>query len=359
MSITTNILITGGCGFIGKELTMRLSENSKNSIWVLDNLHPQIHGKDVLAPEFNSNVKFVLGDVRDKEKLIEVVIESKPNIIYHLAAETGTGQSMDEIVRYCDVNIQGTASLLEVVKNSNCDLSKIIIPSSRAIYGEGAYIDKKGNYIVPGSRDFEKMEKKIFGHHDSNGDPLIPVRTKESVNPSPISIYASTKLMQEYLIEQAGSGEKWKGVFLRLQNVYGPGQSLNNPYTGVLSIFSAQLKKGIKLNIYEDGDIVRDFVYITDVVNALAIAAKTELEHGVKLNIGSGVPSKMIDVAKSLTNIYKIGSDMHYISGDYRKGDIRYAVADITQAKSLLNWQPTVELITGLESLAKWSNVKS
>jgi len=351
-----NYLITGGCGFIGKDLTQRLSNNFDNKIWIIDNLHPQIHGEKNQVPEFNSNVKFVYGDIRDKNLLQQIVSEAKPNIIYHLAAETGTGQSMDEISRYCDVNIQGTAYLLEVVKNSDIDLKKIIVPSSRAIYGEGAYVDRHGKLEVPDSRDIKKMQDGVYDHYDRNGDRLIPVETIENTCPSPISIYASTKLMQEYLIEQSGIGEKWNGVFLRLQNVYGPGQSLNNPYTGVLSIFSSQLNKGMQLNIYEDGNIVRDFVYISDVVDALIRAGEVELEHGIKINIGSGVATKMIDVAKKLSEIYNLSGDTFYISGDFRKGDIRHAVADITLAKSKLNWYPKIGLIEGLERLVKWSS---
>ena len=355
MNDMINILITGGCGFIGSELVNRLISDGRNRLWIIDSLHSQVHGENPAEPVYPDKVTFTRGDIRDKALVEEIISEFNPEIIYHLAAETGTGQSMDEVARYCDVNVQGTAILLDAINKYGSDLKKIVVPSSRAIYGEGAYLSGNGDRVIPGCRDELRMKSGSYDHLDAEGQALIPISTPEDVCPNPISIYASTKLMQEYMIEQSGNAKRWNAVFLRLQNVYGPGQSLKNPYTGVLSIFSSQLINGQELNIYEDGEIVRDFIYVTDVVDALIKASSENVPHGIKLNIGSGKPAKMLDVAKILINAIAPDSGKYYISGDYRDGDIRHAIADISLAIKILGWKPKVNLETGLGELAKWS----
>jgi len=350
----TNIVITGGAGFIGKYLTESLSGDQENCIWVLDSLHPQVHGTNAAIPEFQANVTFVKGDLTDKGAVNRLIKEANPEIIFHLVSETGTGQSMDEISRYCEVNVQGTAYLLEAIKQFAPSLQRFVLPSSRAVYGEGSYIDKAGDTVYPGSRDESSMRKGDFSLY-AQGSVLTPAATAESAVPKPISIYASTKLMQEYLVIQAGETAPWAAVALRLQNVYGAGQSLSNPYTGVLSIFSSILMAGGELNIYEDGDITRDFIYVTDVVRALILASQKDLPHGTVINIGSGETASILDVAKIMMGLHGVNKDKYHISGDFRAGDIRYALADIAKARTELQWVPEVDLQQGVRKLVEWS----
>ncbi len=360
------ILITGGAGFIGSRTVRQLMldaagpqnspQNSSEAvkIWVLDSLHPQVHGDRPQPPDFPDGVTFVKGDVSDRPLLTQLLSTALPTIIIHMAAETGTGQSMDEIYRYCHVNVMGTAILLEAIAQTQIPLKRFILMSSRAVYGEGAYWDAHHRQtVVPPPRKIEDMQAGIF-------EPLVPgkkltaVPTCESIPPAPSSIYASTKLMQEHLVAQAGAGAGWSATLFRFQNVYGPGQSLKNPYTGVLSIFSGQILSGKTLNIYEDGQIGRDFVFIDDVVNALVLACKADVPHGSIINIGSGRPVTILETARLLLKLYEKPTNAYKITGDFRAGDIRHAVADIQKAHQLLGWQPQVSLESGLAKLAAW-----
>lgn len=346
-------LITGGAGFIGSRVTRRLAEDTSNQIWILDNLHPQVHGVNASAPNFPGSVRFVQGDICDRATVEKLVTEAQPDIVIHMAAETGTGQSMDEIYHYCNVNVSGTAILLESLKLGQP--SRFILMSSRALYGEGAYWSEQENaLVVPPPRTKVDMETGRFIPILPEAGALKPVSTPETIAPSPSSVYASTKLMQEYLAQQAGSAADWSATFLRFQNVYGPGQSLKNPYTGVLSIFSSQILAGQRLNIYEDGQIIRDFVFVDDVVRAIIKACECSLPHGTTINIGSGQPTSILKAAQILLQLYGKSVEAYEITGDFRMGDIRYAVADIQKAHELLDWQPQVMPETGLQQLSQW-----
>ncbi|NEQ48942.1 MAG: NAD-dependent epimerase/dehydratase family protein [Leptolyngbya sp. SIO3F4] len=346
-------LITGGAGFIGSRVTRRLAQSTSNQIWVLDNLHPQVHGVDASVPDFPDSVVFLKGDVCDRATVEKLVIDAQPNVVIHMAAETGTGQSMDEIYRYCDVNVSGTAILLEALKLAQP--SRFILMSSRALYGEGAYwSEQEDTLVVPPPRTKVDMEAGRFIPILPEAGVLEPVSTPETIAPSPSSVYASTKLMQEYLVQQAGAATDWSATFLRFQNVYGPGQSLKNPYTGVLSIFSSQILAGQRLNIYEDGQIVRDFVFVDDVVRAIIKACECSVPHGTVINIGSGQPTSILEAAQMLLQLYGKSVDAYEITGDFRMGDIRYAVADIQKARELLDWQPQMMPEEGLKHLSQW-----
>ena len=352
------ILITGGAGFIGsrtvRQLVQQSSAKAPIKIWVLDNLHAQVHGENAQPPAFPKNVTFVKGDVGDRHLLTQLLAQAQPTIIIHMAAETGTGQSMDEICRYCQVNVMGTAVLLEAITHTPIPLQRFILMSSRAVYGEGAYWDTTHcQTVVPPPRRVEDLQAGRF-------DPIVPganlraVPTSESAPSAPSSIYASTKLMQEYLVQQAGATALWKATIFRFQNVYGPGQSLKNPYTGVLSIFSQQILSDKILNLYEDGHIGRDFVFVDDVVNALVLACKIDVPHGSVINIGSGKTTTILKAAQILLRLYGKSPDAYEITGDFRAGDIRHAVADIQIAKQLLGWRPQVSVEDGLTKLAGW-----
>jgi dTDP-L-rhamnose 4-epimerase len=348
-------LITGGAGFIGTTLALQLAKDSNTRIWILDNLNPQVHGRNPHYPIFPSNINFVYGDIRDREVVEEIITQSQPDVIVHMAAETGTGQSLDEITRYCEVNVTGTSILLESIRQKAKNLSRLILPSSRAVYGEGPYQDhQNGKIVVPPARSASAMQAGNFVPTSLSGNHLTAIPASEDTPPFPASIYASTKLMQEYLVTQAGANASWQATILRFQNVYGVGQSLKNPYTGVLSIFSSQILSNQSLNIYEDGNIVRDFVFIDDVVRAIELSCQTPLLHGTTINIGSGQATTILAAAKILLNIYGKDENAYKITGDFRVGDIRHAVADISKAKILLGWEPQVSLREGLEKLCHW-----
>lgn len=348
------VLITGGCGFIGSRLARKIAPRVKTVI-ALDNLHPQVHAVD----DFDfaeDNIRFVRGDIRGPE-MTQVIAETKPDLVFHLAAETGTGQSFDEPARYCDVNVTGTAKLVEDLRAAGCR-SRVVLAGSRAVYGEGAYRQTDGT-IAPGlERSVERMGQGDYEVRDDAGQILSPVPTPENLRPVPASVYASSKLMQEYVLRQCAADGSLDVGLLRFQNVYGPGQSLKNPYTGVLSIFSAQILSGQNLNIYEDGEIVRDFVYVDDVVRSLELLGFTETVPTSPVNIGSGYPATIRECAQILLDVLGREGQTLSVTGDFRPGDIRYAVADVSKAKDLLGWTPEVDLKTGLTNLAEWARVE-
>ena len=281
-----NILITGGAGFIGQKTSSKLIELGHKVI-VLDNLSEQIHGRD---KESVKNIEgiFIEGDIRnndDLNKAFNYDIEA----VYHFAAETGTGQSMYEISNYTDVNVQGTANLLNFIQNNRIDtLKKIILSSSRAVYGEGAYNCKIHGEVYPEERDEESLK---LGDFETKcpicNENLELISTTEDAPFQPTSIYGLTKQVQEQLISLFIKNMNIDGYILRYQNVYGPGQSLINPYTGILAVFSNLAREGQQINIFEDGLESRDFVYIDEVVKANIICLEKESGLSGTFNIGT------------------------------------------------------------------------
>ncbi len=345
-------LLTGGAGFIGSRLTRALAADGEARIWVFDNLHPQVHGPEAAPPEFPGNVTFIMGDVTDAGALADCVSEARPDVTVHLASETGTGQSADEISRYCNVNVMGTAHLVDALRERAPATQRLVLTSSRAVYGEGAYRTAEGAVIIPEMRSREDMAQGQFAPRGPGGTALTPCPTREDTPPAPSSIYGATKLMQEHIVQHAA--RTWSPFILRLQNDYGPGQSHANPYTGVLSMFCAQILQGQRLNIYEDGNIVRDFVFVDDVVAAIVKACRVPAQES-PINIGSGRPVTILEVAKTLLRQLGREENFYDVTGDFRAGDIRHAVADVELAEERLGWQPTVGINDGLLRLAKWS----
>lgn len=343
------VFITGAAGFIGLRLAKALNEQQYEVIGY-DNFHPQVHGG---KPDKKLGFPIIEGDIRNIETLIDSFDQHKFDIIYHLAAETGTGQSFNEPSRYVDVNVRGTTNLFEALRASNHTPTKIILSSSRAVYGEGLYVNSHGEPKEAMSRSSESMKKGDFEVYGECGTKLKAKATPENFSPKPDSVYASTKLMQELLLQNLCSDIDWN--ILRFQNVYGPGQSLRNPYTGVLSIFCSQIKKGKTLEIYEDGEIYRDFVYIDDVVGALVAAINAP--SGEIINIGSGISTSIMDIVKQLSQLgYEKGYNSEFkITGNFREGDIRSAQADLTKTLQILDWEPITALEVGLRNLVDWS----
>lgn len=353
--MTQRILITGGAGFIGSRLAKSFCGD--HDVMVFDNFHPQVHGVNSVeeATGLVGKCRIVRGDVAEAAELKSAIRSFNPELIYHMAAETGTGQSYDEPTRYNLVNVVGTTNLIEAVRAHGSAVKRIVLSSSRALYGEGAARDAEGRVRNALPRRVDDMKRGEFGLKDERGAPLTPVPTAETLPAAPASIYASTKLMQEYICTQCAAGTDVEVVNLRLQNVYGPGQSLRNPYTGVISIFCQKIERGETLDVFEDGEIIRDFVYVDDVVEAFRSCATAVVPPTSPVNIGTGVPVSILSMASSLLELYGRGSDQYRISGNFRAGDVRHAVAEIGLARELLGWQPRTTFAAGLTRFVDWA----
>lgn len=349
------IFVTGGAGFIGSRLVRKLAQNGADSIVVYDNLHPQVHGENATFPAFPSIVNCVEGSVEDLRLMQAELTSFDPDIVIHLAAETGTGQSQDEIVRYTNANVTGMANLLQAIGVLPVRKRVFLLSSSRAIYGEGPHRASDGRAARPLSRNEAAMLDGDFEVYDVDGQKLVGVPADDAV-PAPLSVYASTKLIQEHLLMNCAGPKKLDPRILRFQNVYGPGQSLRNPYTGVLSIFTSQIIAGKVLDLYEDGGMVRDFVFVDDIVDACFAAICRSMPMSRAIDIGSGEDKTIREVAAELLGIFGAEpADRLTVSGRFRHGDIRYACADISAAAELLNWTPKVSLREGLRRLVEWA----
>jgi dTDP-L-rhamnose 4-epimerase len=351
-----DILITGGAGFIGSALALKLTQEGHN-VTILDNLSPQIHGEnpDVTSATFKkiAHLPFIKADIRDREAIRKAVAKSE--MVVHLAAETGTGQSMYQVSNYCDVNIQGTAVLIEAVLENKNRIERVVVASSRAIYGEGLYQCSQHGTVLPQTRSIHRLNEKIFEHFCPQCDSQLKlVATTEGTAPRPQSVYGITKLAQEELILNLSQSIGKPTVALRFQNVYGPGQSLSNPYTGILSIFSTRARTNKPITIFEDGIESRDFVFIDDVVQSLNLTLITQLEGAHAFNIGSGESTSVNDVVKEITTFFKSDSKIT-ITGEYRIGDIRHNYADLKRAKEVLKYNPTVFFKDGIKKFLSWA----
>lgn len=352
-----NVLITGGAGFIGSNLGLKLVEKGYN-VTVLDVLSPQIHGDNAEQESFlylkiKNKVTFIKGCVTSRSDW-EKAIQNQDAII-HLAAETGTGQSMYEIEKYTCVNIGGTSIMLDLLANTNHHVKKVIIASSRSIYGEGKYwSDEIKSFVYPNHRTDSFMVKGDFEvKYKDLVQPLKLVGTDEESKIHPSSVYGITKQNQEQMVMTVCPTIGIESVAFRYQNVYGPGQSLSNPYTGILSIFSTLIKNGKHLNIFEDGKETRDFVYIDDVVTATILGLEKTEANGEVFNVGTGVATDVIAVANELIKNYGSTTKVN-ISGNYRLGDIRHNYADLTKIKTILGFNPKFSFENGIKEFSKW-----
>ncbi|WP_073291064.1 NAD-dependent epimerase/dehydratase family protein [Chryseobacterium polytrichastri] len=349
------ILITGGAGFIGSKLSLELTKKGYE-VTVLDNLSSQIHGEDptVDSPLYKSilnKINFIKGDVTNREDW-ENAIEDQ-EVIVHLAAETGTGQSMYQIEKYTEVNVSGTAKMLDILVNKTHHVKKVIIASSRAIYGEGKYLHPKLGLVYPKPRKVEEMKSGDFEVKYSDGQVLEALPTDEESKIHPTSIYGITKQNQEQMVMTTCAAIGIEPVSLRFQNVYGEGQSLLNPYTGILSIFSSQILNGNDINIFEDGKESRDFIHVDDAVKATIKCIESDEANGEIFNVGTGVSTAVTAVAENLRKFYNKDFDIN-VSGQFRLGDIRHNFADISKIKSKLNFQPKISFEEGMSRFTTW-----
>jgi dTDP-L-rhamnose 4-epimerase len=350
------VLITGGAGFIGRHLTARLQCTGHWVRW-LDNLDPQIHGEAAAQPEYCHQAdEMLIGDVRNRADLLRALQDV--DVVVHLAAQTGTGQSMYRVAYYTDVNVGGTALLWDILANERMKVQKFVVASSRSIYGEGAYqCNTHGGRIVPEPRPKAQLQAGEWEPRCPVCDGAIQaIATPETSTPNPASLYACTKFAQEQISLTMGPALGVSTVALRFQNVYGPGQSLRNPYTGIISIFSNQLRQNLPIDIFEDGKETRDFVFVEDV--AAACERSLAFNQGATvLNVGSGSATPVIDLAYLLKDLWKSQSSIT-VTGNFRVGDIRHNWADLQRLRALWqDWEPT-ELRTGLEKFVEWASVE-
>jgi dTDP-L-rhamnose 4-epimerase len=353
------VLITGGAGFIGSHLCDALLDAGW-SVRVLDNLSPQVHGpaaRQAGRPEYlDERVDLHRGDVRDRGA-VEAALGDVDAVV-HLAAAVGVGQSMYEVRHYTDVNNIGTATLLEAVaaRHKQRPLRRLVVASSMSVYGEGQYEDARGIAVGDASRRLCDLKEKRWEPIDLDGRPLRPVPTGEGKCPDLSSIYALSKFDQERMTLLLGRAHDIPTTAMRFFNAYGPRQALGNPYTGVLAIFAGRLLGGTAPMVYEDGEQRRDFVHVRDVAACcwLALEADAEAIDGEVFNVASGEPRTVTQVAADLAETVGRSDLAPEVSGKYRVGDIRHCFADISKARRLLGFEPSVAWRAGLAELADW-----
>lgn len=348
-----NLLITGGAGFIGTHVT-RLALEAGHYVRLFDNLSTQVHGAEAMfAPQHGAQL--IRGDVNNRDEF-ERALEGVDTVV-HLAAETGTGQSMYEIDRYYRVNVQGTALLFDLLANGEHSVCNVILASSRSVYGEGAYLchtcDPAGARRFPRPRTPEQLAR-----HDWTpscpvcGGKIEATATREDDRMAPSSIYAASKLAQEELVRVACGALGIDHAILRFQNVYGEGQSLANPYTGILSIFSTRIRLGQSLPIFEDGEELRDFVHVEDVARVVLRCIESRARSGT-LNVGSGRAISIMDMARLLQRTMGSSIEPH-VTGQFRVGDIRHNFADNTKLQAAIGFGPSISIEEGMKRFCDW-----
>lgn len=352
------LLITGGAGFIGTEIIKQLDKTGEYEITVLDAMTAQIHGSDwessYLYKQISDKCNFIKGDVRDFDIVQRAIADNE--YIIHLAAETGTGQSMYQINRYNEVNVMGTSNIMQAISSARKSnrVKKIVLSSSRSIYGEGKYLCHNCGVVYPAARKKERMLAGDFNIYCETCDSKLELTcTSEDSKITPNSLYAFTKYTQENMLETLCPALDIDYTIFRFQNVYGVGQSLKNPYTGILSIFSTLLLENKPLNIFEDGLESRDFINVKDIARGVIKSLDTPESNSEVINLGSGIGTNVIEIAQFLKQAYGSDSEIN-ITGDFRIGDIAHNVADITKAKNILGFKQSVSLESGLAAFCDW-----
>ena len=343
------VLITGGAGFIGSHVASELLQAGYH-VRVLDSLVTQVHGDAAERPHYlRKNAEFILGDVRNPEAVDDAL--AGVDAVYHFVALVGVGQSMYQTAEYTSVNNLGTAVLLErLVKRP---VNKLVVASSMSVYGEGLYLTSSGAPYMQAVRTTGQLKAHQWDPLAGDGSPLTPAPTHEEKQPSLASVYALSKYDQEQMCLMMGRAYGVPTVALRFFNVYGPFQSLSNPYTGVLAIFASRLMNKMRPIIFEDGEQLRDFVSVYDVARACRLALEVPEAHNMIFNVGSGHTVSISQVASKLSTV--LGRSLEpEITGSYRVGDIRHCFADISLARKVLGYSPATTLESGIRDLAEW-----
>lgn len=340
------ILVIGGAGFIGSHLVDALTHLG-HQVLVLDVLHPQVHRLPEGRTNYmNQHARLVKGDMRDLS-VIDAVLEDA-EVVFHLAALTGSSQSMYNIREYMDINVMGTASLLQLLSQNRRHVRKLILASSRAVYGEGFYDCHIHGEVEPPPRTLRQLKQGQWEVRcPIGGCPVHPKPTSENKQLSPASLYGITKLNQEQACLTIGQSYNLPVVVLRLFNVYGSRQSLGNPYSNIFSIFTACLINGRSPEVYEDGCESRDFIHVKDVVQAFLLAMQSDEADGQIFNVGSGEKISLLELAKTMSE--RFGEPSPVVTGKSRAGDIRHCYADLTRIKRALGFEPKVTLRAGID----------
>jgi dTDP-L-rhamnose 4-epimerase len=351
--MSLKILVTGGAGFIGSHIVDALVERG-HRVRVFDSLHPRVHGQDGRIPDYlNPDAEFVRGDVRDYEALKKAMLDV--DVVFHEAAAVGVGQSMYQVTEYCEINIMGTANLLHVLANERHHICKIIVASSMSIYGEGKYTCNLCGVVFPSLRREEDMREGRWEMPcPCCGAVAHPAPTDEEKPLHPTSVYAVTKRDQEELFLSIGMAYKIPAVALRYFNVYGSRQALSNPYTGVCAIFSTRLLHEKPPIIWEDGNQTRDFVHVSDIVQASILALEKKEADYQAFNVGTGRAISINEVARMLAG--GLGRELKAeYPRKFRAGDVRHCYSDISKIKKMLKYSPKVSFEQGVPILIEWA----
>ena len=344
------VLITGGAGFVGSHLADALLAQG-HEVRVFDNLTRQVHG-DGLPDYLAGEVNFVEGDLRDFDAVRDAI--RNIDVIFHFGAAVGVGQSMYEIAHYMGANTMGTANLLQALLDAEIKIEKLIVASSMSIYGEGKYLCVQCGEVAPGERTQEQLKEKRWDPVCPKcGRELAPIPTDESKPLQCSSYYALSKKDQEEMVLLFGRTYGLPTVALRFFNIYGTRQALSNPYTGVAAIFASRLLNGNSPLVFEDGRQMRDFVSVHDIVQANLLAMERSSADGLALNVGSGEPVSVSEVASTLAGSLGVEVDAE-VTGKYRAGDIRHCYADISGARKYLGYEPKVKFADGIRELVSW-----
>jgi dTDP-L-rhamnose 4-epimerase len=359
LNVNRRLLITGGAGFIGARVALRLAGEGWD-VRVLDAMLSQVHGPapyDLpIIRELRQTVELVVGDVRDQPTCTRAL--AGRSHVLHLAAETGTGQSVYSAARYAEANVLGTATLIDAFATCRDTLEAVVVASSRAIYGEGrCHCTEHGPVDPPPRRHADLMERRFEPRCPICGAMVESVPTPEAALPSPVSVYAVTKLAQEHLVLGACRALGLRGAALRYQNVYGAGQSLRNPYAGILPLFAGAITTGHPLQIFEDGHQTRDFVHVADAVAATCRVLAEPPAEPMAINVGTG---GAVDLLSLLRHVERaLGrSARAVITGQFREGDIRHNRACLKRACALFGFAPRVSLREGVAEFVNWANAE-
>jgi dTDP-L-rhamnose 4-epimerase len=350
------VVITGGAGFIGCAVSARLAGQGARII-AIDNMHPQVHRSPDRPEALHPDVELIVADVCDGAFWDKFLADHRPVTVVHFAAETGTAQSLTESNRHAMVNVVGTTQMLDAFTRNDAIPQSIVLSSSRAIYGEGAWQAAHGVRFYPELRSHAQLAGAEWDF-SYDGAKASPLRHRAGdVFPNPSSIYGSTKLAQEHIIKSWCAAMQVPASLLRFQNVYGPGQSPFNPYTGIINLFHRLAYAGQTIPVYEDGMIGRDFVYIDDVADAVVAAIARPPAAFRTLDVGSGVATTILDAASHIARLHDAPEPV--ICGKFRDGDIRWAVADVEALAADLGVRARIDFIgQGAKLVGDWLMLK-
>jgi dTDP-L-rhamnose 4-epimerase len=347
-----SVLVTGGAGYIGSHLVDRLVSRDYE-VTVLDSLEPQVHRTGTWPSYANPGAHYVRGDVRDRGVFEPLVLAA--DAVVHFGAAVSVGQSMYQVDRYVDVNTRGTALLLDILVNARHHVEKVLVASSIGVYGEGAYRCADCGPVAPGIRSVEQLAERDWEQHCPRcGKHVVSIPTPEDKALYRDNIYSMTKYHQEEMVLLIGKTYGIPAVAPRFFNVYGPRQSLSNPYAGVAAIFLSRLLNGKQPVVFEDGGQLRDFVSIHDVVDCLMLMLEQSGADFLPVNIGSGQTVTILEIAHTLARLLD-SPIVPLVSNTGRKFDIRHNTADITVARERLGYAPSVSLEAGMAELIEWA----